>query len=183
MKNILFITRNGLLEPLGQSQILSYLVPLSKDFSINIISFEKSSDYENKDHLSKITSICQTNNIKWTSLKYRKTIRQVSVILGFLELFLKVNIICKKQHINIIHARSYFPAFIALLFHKLYGIPFVFDMRALWVDELVVSKRLKIKSIAYNVTRYLERKCFKHSSSIVSLTKTAITPWIKFIQN
>lgn len=173
-KNILFITRNGLLEPLGQSQILSYLVPLSKDFSISIISFEKNSDFENKEHLSKINSVCHNNNINWKPLKYRKTIRQLSVILGFVELFLKVTLICKKQHINIIHARSYFPAFIALLIYKLYGIPFVFDMRALWVDELVASKRLKIKSIAYNVTRYLERKCFKHSASIVSLTKTAI---------
>ena len=95
-KNILFITRNGLLEPLGQSQILSYLIPLSKEFSINIISFEKSIDYENKNHLSKITSICKTNNINWKPLKYRKTIRQVSVILGFVELFVKVFKVCKK---------------------------------------------------------------------------------------
>jgi len=174
MKNILFITRNGLLEPLGQSQILSYLIPLSKEFSINIISFEKNIDIENKQHLSKITSICQTNNIKWTSLKYRKTIRQVSVILGFVELFVKVFKVCKKEHINIIHARSYFPAFIALLIYKLFSIPFVFDMRALWVDELVTSKRLKTGSLAYNITRHLEKKCLKNSASIVSLTKAAI---------
>jgi len=174
MKNILFITRNGLLEPLGQSQILSYLIPLSKEFSINIISFEKNIDIENKQHLSKITSICQRNNIKWTPLKYRKTIRQVSVILGFVELFVKVFKVCKKEHINIIHARSYFPAFIALLIYKLFSIPFVFDMRALWVDELVTSKRLKTGSLAYNITRHLEKKCLKNSASIVSLTKAAI---------
>lgn len=174
MKNILFITRNGLLEPLGQSQILSYLVPLSKDFSINIISFEKNNDVENKEHLNRIRGVCVDNNIKWTPLKYRKTIRQVSVILGFVELFVKVFKVCKKERINIIHARSYFPAFIALLIYKLFSIPFVFDMRALWVDELVASKRLKTGSLAYNITRHLEKKCLKNSASIVSLTKTAI---------
>lgn len=173
-KNILFITRNGLLEPLGQSQILSYLIPLSKEFSINVISFEKNNDLDNKEHFNHIRRTCVDNDIKWTSIQYRKTIRQVSVIVGFVELFIKVFKVCKKEQINIIHARSYFPAFIALLIYKLLSIPFVFDMRALWVDELVASKRLKTNSIAYILTRYLEKKCFVHSASIVSLTKTAI---------
>jgi glycosyltransferase involved in cell wall biosynthesis len=173
-KKILFITRNGLLEPLGQSQILSYLIPLSKEFSINIISFEKNNDVENKEHLNNIKKICVDNNIEWKPLKYRKTIRQLSVILGFVELFFKVITLCKKKRINIIHARSYFPAFIALLIYKLFGIPFVFDMRALWVDELVTSKRLKTGSLAYTITRHLEKKCLKNSASIVSLTKAAI---------
>lgn len=43
-KSVLFLTRNGLLEPLGQSQILAYLVPLSDTYDFHLISFEKEKD-------------------------------------------------------------------------------------------------------------------------------------------
>ena len=118
-KNILFITRNGLLEPLGQSQILSYLIPLSKEFSIHIISFEKDKDIENKEQLSRIKSSCTENNIDWTPLTYRKTFRSLGIIVGFIELFFKVIRVCKVNKIDCIHARSYYPAFIALLIHQI----------------------------------------------------------------
>ena len=39
--SILYISYDGILEPLGQSQVLSYLERLSKDRDIYLISFEK----------------------------------------------------------------------------------------------------------------------------------------------
>ena len=48
MKVILYISRNGLAEPLGRSQILPYLFELSKKYKIIIISNEKESDYQDK---------------------------------------------------------------------------------------------------------------------------------------
>ena len=44
MKKILFLTNDGILEPLGYSQIISYLIKLSKNYSITIISLEKAID-------------------------------------------------------------------------------------------------------------------------------------------
>ena len=37
----LFITYDGLLDPLGQSQILPYLKIIAKEYPINVLSFEK----------------------------------------------------------------------------------------------------------------------------------------------
>lgn len=173
-KNILFITRNGLLEPLGQSQILSYLMGLSKEFSIHIISFEKDKDIKNKEHLSSIKNICTDNNIDWTPLTYRKTLRSLGVVIGFVELFFKALKICKEKKIDCIHARSYYPAFIALLIHKIKKVPFIFDMRALWPEELVEAGRLKEKSIPWKVIKALEKKCLKKSFAVVSLTHAAL---------
>ena len=51
MKTVLYLTRNGLLEPLGRSQILPYLIELSKDYRIIIISSEKNIDLKNKSKI------------------------------------------------------------------------------------------------------------------------------------
>lgn len=40
-KKILYISYDGILEPLGYSQVLKYMESLSKDFEITLISFEK----------------------------------------------------------------------------------------------------------------------------------------------
>ena len=42
---VLYITYDGMLEPLGQSQILAYQEHLAKGRSIHILSFEKSKDW------------------------------------------------------------------------------------------------------------------------------------------
>ena len=44
MKTILYLTRNGLMEPLGRSQVLPYLVNLSTTYKIIVISSEKKED-------------------------------------------------------------------------------------------------------------------------------------------
>jgi glycosyltransferase involved in cell wall biosynthesis len=174
MKKVLYITRNGLLEPLGQSQILSYLVPLSKEFSISIISFEKAKDLENEKHLASIKSICDTNNIKWNPLTYRKTFRSLGIIIGMIELFFKALNLTKNQKVDFIHARSYYPAFIALLICRIKKTPFIFDMRALWPEELVEAGRLKDGGLPHKLIKFLEKKCLKKSFAVVSLTSAAL---------
>ena len=40
---VLYIMYDGLTDPLGQSQVLSYLKHLSKDYSFDVIGYEKAS--------------------------------------------------------------------------------------------------------------------------------------------
>ena len=40
-KKILYISYDGILDPIGESQILSYLEKLCKDFDFYLITFEK----------------------------------------------------------------------------------------------------------------------------------------------
>ena len=44
--SVLYISYDGMLEPLGQSQVLSYLKRLASDRSIHLISFEKAADWK-----------------------------------------------------------------------------------------------------------------------------------------
>jgi hypothetical protein len=47
MAGVLYISYDGMLEPLGQSQVLSYLRHLAVDREIHLISFEKADDWGN----------------------------------------------------------------------------------------------------------------------------------------
>ena len=47
-KNIIYISYNGILEPLGQSQILSYLENLSNHFNFYIFSFEEKKKFKSR---------------------------------------------------------------------------------------------------------------------------------------
>ena len=47
MSNILYITYDGLLEPLGMSQVWQYQKKLGKDHNVIILSYEKSEDLIN----------------------------------------------------------------------------------------------------------------------------------------
>ena len=44
MAKVLYITYDGILEPLGQSQVLNYLEKLSEDHEITLMSIEKKQD-------------------------------------------------------------------------------------------------------------------------------------------
>jgi len=54
MKRVLYITYDGILEPLGQSQVLNYLESLSDRHQIHLMSFEKKEDIRNIDKLNNI---------------------------------------------------------------------------------------------------------------------------------
>ena len=48
---VLYISYDGMLEPLGKSQVLGYLNRLAVDRPIHLISFEKPSDWNNISEL------------------------------------------------------------------------------------------------------------------------------------
>ena len=67
--DILYITYDGLLEPLGQSQVLAYQERLAKDFDIILLSFEKTADLNNNELLHSMQERISKTSITWiTSL-------------------------------------------------------------------------------------------------------------------
>jgi glycosyltransferase involved in cell wall biosynthesis len=66
------------------------------------------------------------------------------------------------------------PAAIALLLHRLTGVPFIFDMRALWPEELITAGHLQRGSLLHRALLALERRCLQEASAVVSLTQAAV---------
>ena len=171
---VLYITRNGMLEPLGQSQVLSYLKGLSKNHQVSLISFEKPEDRADQQAFGSVQNDCERHGIRWLPQKFRyrpKVIAPAWSMIVFLFLCLRE---VRKGNAELIHARSYIPAAVALLVNKLTGTPFIFDMRALWPEELITAGRLKRGSVMHKAIAWVERSCLKNAAAVVSLTHAAV---------
>ena len=176
MKFVLYLTRNGLLEPLGQSQIFPYLKGLSQGFALSLISFEKPADRCDPATMQLMHVGCLRYGIRWIPLRFRAKPRPWAPAVAIPKLGLVALWQWRhRQKPALVHARSYVPAAIALVLHRLTGVPFIFDMRALWPEELITAGHLHRGSKLHRSLLWLERRCLQEASGVVSLTHAAVT--------
>lgn len=175
MSRVLYLTRNGLMEPLGQSQIWPYLRILSRNHRIILISFEKLVDRADSLAMERMRGQCASHGIRWIPLQFRSQPRPWAPALAIPQLALVALWQWRrKSRPQLVHARSYVPAAIALLLHRLTGVPFIFDMRALWPEELITAGYLLRGSLLHRALLGLERRCLQEASAVVSLTQAAV---------
>lgn len=173
-------------DPLGQSQVLPYLMGLSQlGHSIHLISFEKPDAFiKNK---SIVEDLVQNAGITWHPQTYTK---KPPVFSTLKDLYV-LNKQCKKLHqkykFDFLHCRSYITSLVALQLKKKYGVPFVFDMRGFWADERVEGKIWNPKNLIfkyiYDFFKKKELRFLNDSKRIVSLThfaKTEIESWANY---
>jgi glycosyltransferase involved in cell wall biosynthesis len=171
---ILYLSYTGLTDPLGQSQVFSYLRPLSEIHRITLITFEKANDRQRLSDIQRQKLDCEKLGIRWIPLRYHHRPRLIARFWD-LAVFLVVAIgISIREKFDVVHCRSYFPAFIALFIKKLVGTPFIFDMRALLPDEMIAAGRLKNGSILLRFLRFMEFLCLAQAARVVSLTDAGV---------
>ena len=174
MNKVVYLTRNSLLEPLGQSQVMAYLRGLSIEYDITLITFEKPNSWFNKQAMNLARKDCELHGIRWLPNKFRS---QPKIIAPIFSIFQMIWLVIKEhnsQKINLIHARSYIPALVALLMNRVIKVPFIFDMRALWPEELIVSGKIHRDSLVHQTIKRIERACLAKSKAVISLTKVAV---------
>jgi glycosyltransferase involved in cell wall biosynthesis len=182
-KNVLYISYDGMTDPLGQAQVLPYLIGLKKlGHQIFLLSAEKHENYS--VHASKIQQICSENQIQWHPIFYRKKPPVLSTILDIKTLWKNANKIILQNKIQIVHCRSYISALIGLKAQKKLNCKFIFDMRGFWADERVDGKIWNIKKFPFNLIykffKQKENEFLQNADAIVSLTyhaKNEINSW------
>jgi glycosyltransferase involved in cell wall biosynthesis len=174
VKGILFISYDGMHEPLGQSQVLAYLKHLAVDYRIHLISFEKASDLGDKSQHIKISKAIIDANIQWHPLKYHKLPSAIATLWDILcGIILGLCLVWRYQLV-IIHARSYVPSLMALVIKLFTGAKYLFDMRGFWADERVDGSLWLRGGLLYRVTKSFERLFLLKANHVVSLTFRAV---------
>jgi len=174
MKQILYISYDGVCEPLGISQIISYLEILSKDYKIYLISFEKNKELKNKINLLETKKRLSRAKIKWIPIKYHNKFKLISKPYDILNGLMQSSFIILNSNIDIIHTRSYIPALIALPLKILFNKKLLFDIRGFWPEERIDGGLWKSGSIYYRILKILEIILFKNSNHIVTLTEASL---------
>ncbi len=173
MKSVLYLTYDGLTDPLGQSQILPYLIELSKaNFEITIISFEKKAPFNKIKHL--IEQKCKEASITWAPLIFHTKPPLLSKWYDRFALKRLAINLHKTSNFSMVHCRSYVASEVGLYFKKKLNVPFLFDMRGLWADEKVDCGQWDLKKWWYKkiFTHYknLEKEYILNAAQIISLT-------------
>ncbi len=170
----LFLTYDGLLSPLGQSQILPYLRGLQiKGHQISILSFERAA--VTAAGKAQLQHELAGEGIVWRALRYhqRPTIMATAFDVVYGVLAARSMIRCER--IDLLHARSYVPMLMALPVagrRKL-----VFDMRGLWADERLDgnmwTRTRPVHKLLYRLAKGLERWGLRRADHVVILTHAA----------
>ncbi|MFQ3575803.1 MAG: glycosyltransferase [Cytophagales bacterium] len=176
--SILYLSYDGMTDPLGQSQVLPYLTSLSRrQYKIIIVSAEKKSNFEKRKN--KIDSILKDSegNIEWHPIKYTKKPPILSTLWDILKLTKKAKELHKIHHFRIIHCRSYIAATVGFNLSKKLNIKWIFDMRGFWADERVDGGLWPQNKFIYRLLyRYFKKKelqFLNHANTIVVLTHSA----------
>lgn len=177
---VLYITYDGILEPLGESQVLAYQERLSKDHDIFLLSYEKPVDLLNSKEFARIESRIKAAGIQWFRLRYHKAPSSLATLFDILcGIFLCVWLV-RKEKIQFLHTRSYVPSLIGLFLKKYFGVDYIFDMRGFWVDERIDGGLWRKTDKKYQVGKYFEKQFFLTASKVISLTHAGVQEIRKF---
>ncbi|MDO3642236.1 glycosyltransferase [Mucilaginibacter sp. L3T2-6] len=173
-KNVLYLSYDGMTDPLGQSQVIPYLSGLSKSgFSFTILSFEKK--YRYKKNGSNIKTILDAAGIYWHPLIYTKSPPVLSTLYDYLRMIRTAINLHRKLNYKLVHCRSYIPALVGMALNRKYKLPFIFDMRGFWADERVDGGLWNLNNPVFkSIYLFFKKKelvFINRSAAIVSLTE------------
>lgn len=158
MKKILFISYDGMTDPLGQSQVIPYLQGLSKKgFQFYLLSCEKPGRFEQQQ--SAVREMLIGCNIQWHPVPYTKSPPVLSTLKDIIRLRKKAARIVQQQQVDMVHTRPGIPALIGLWLKKKYGVKFLHDVREFYADSRVEGGIWNINNPLFRIIyKYFKRK-------------------------
>ncbi|GAB3288159.1 glycosyltransferase family 4 protein [Hymenobacter tenuis] len=161
-------------DPLGQSQVLPYLVGLSKaGYNVTLLSTEKKERFS--QHKKTIGEITEQAGIRWEHIFFTRKPPVLAKFYDRYQLRQKALALHKEVRFDMTHCRSYVSAEVGLLLKQKFGVKFLFDMRGFWVDERVEGGMWNMQSPiyrrAYRTYKRKEAEFIAAADGIISLTE------------
>lgn len=167
--DVLYISYNGIDEPLVHSQVLNYLGCLSqRGYRFTLLTFERP--------LAGTADVAATRarlaalGIAWHGVSAHRRWGALSSLLDVLNGVAVARGLLRTRAARLVHARSFIPALIAWRLAHRTGLPFVNDLRGFWVDEKVYRGRLREGGLVYRLAKRLEAQVLRASGAIISLS-------------
>jgi glycosyltransferase involved in cell wall biosynthesis len=180
-RRVLFISYNGMLEPLGQTQVLPYLRELAKrGVKFTLLSFEREKAFtaEGQRACDELKRELVGQGIEWHWLQYHQRPSVPATVYDVCAGIRYASGLVKRNKIELVHARSHIPATIALALKRKFGIKMIFDLRGLMAEEYVDARHWPKGGLRYRITKAAERRIFAGTDAVVTLTER-IWPIIK----
>lgn len=174
----LYISHNGMLEGLGQSQVLGYLRGLAKrGVEFHLVSYEAAG--ANDEAIEALRQKLRGQGIAWSPLRRnvgrRFDARVNDSVRGVLQTFR----LALAHRPDIVHGRSYLPTAIAdVIATTVPRAKLVFDCRGMLGDEYVDAGHWTPDRFEYRLIKRYESRAFHRAQGVVVLTD-ALKAWIR----
>lgn len=172
----LFISYDGLTDPLGGSQILPYLRSIAAHpRKMHVLSFEKPERFAVAG--SQLASELAEEGICWTPLAFSRG-GKLAKVWDLARMYYIAVRLTMKHRFGIVHCRSYQAAQVGCLLKRWFGLKVLFDMRGLWVDERVDGGIWQlarmVDRLAYRHYKRIERSLLECADHVVALTDRVV---------
>ncbi|MBM4133159.1 MAG: glycosyltransferase family 4 protein [Nitrospira sp.] len=168
----LFVSYNGLLDSLGQSQVLPYLKELRKDgHEVAVLSFERGNELQ-PERIRALRGELDRAGIRWTWLRYHKKPPVLSTCWDVAVGNVVSWWLALRHRAEVLHARSQISAAMAWPVAKLLGRRFIFDLRGQMAYEYVDGGLWAPDGLLFRLVKRSEAKLVKDADALVVLTRT-----------
>lgn len=171
--SVLYLSYNGLMEPIGQSQILPYVRDLSAGRRLTLVTYEKPEDLDDSERRARFQAVVDECGIHWIPMRYHQRPALVSTAYDMAFGLFVCMVACIRTRTRIVHARSTVPAVMGLLLKVLLGPKLIFDTRGFWIDERVRWGLFKEGAFDLRIARWFERRLLQNSDAIFVLSEAA----------
>ena len=167
----LYVSYNGMTEPLGQSQVVPYLHGLARaGWTIDVVAFEPPT--ASADDLQRVVDDLARDRITYRyarrSPSHAPAMKAFEIARAFSTLIAR----SLAARPRIIHARSHLPALAAHAAATLVpGARFLFDCRGLLGDEYADVGWWSRDSLKYKTLKRVEKHLFARADAVVTLTE------------
>ena len=173
-RRVLFISYNGMLDPLGQSQVLPYLRELAgRGVQFTLLSFERAKAFEPQgvSQCEQLRDKLKAQGIEWHWLRYHQRPSIPATMYDVMAGYRKAARLVRRNRIEMVHARGHIPATIALWLKRRFGVKMIFDLRGLMAEEYVDANHWREGGVPYRLTKAAERRILAATDGIVTLTE------------
>lgn len=172
----LFISYDGLLDPLGGSQILPYVRAIAaQPRPMHVLSFEKPERFA--EGAAALAAELAAAGIGWTAVRFSRG-GKVRKAWDLLRMYGVAARLMLRHRFAIVHCRSYQAAQVGRFLKHWWHCRFVFDMRGLWADERIDgglwSLDRRIDRMAYRYYKRVERRLLEDADHVVVLTRRVV---------
>ncbi len=168
-KKIGYLSYNGMMEPLGASQVLSYLYKIADTYEYHLITLEKQEDFDDSSKLEALKKELEEKGIVWYPLRYSNS--KLGKFFNFFRFTKAAKSVVKTQKLKYIHCRSYITAVSVFYIQKFHRVKYLFDTRNFSFDERADTGSLDRNKWPYKLGKKLEKKLYENASGIIILSK------------
>lgn len=171
---VLYLSYNGLMEQLGQSQVFPYLKSLAVGRHIVLMTFEKPRDLADSERYARFRKVTRDAGIRWIPLRYHKRPIALATAYDLIVGFVVGAFQCLTRRITVVHARGHVMALLGLAIKRCFRPRFIFDVRGFYLDQRVEMGLSRENSRGFRIARWLETRALRAADVIVALSRPAV---------